>query len=142
MLRFLARTLLGGTVMYLSGLFLWERYYAVERFLPPQFVDNQLASEVSRDLAIVWADIAGALVLAVLLTMVISWRDRSSVVDGLKTGAMVGIMIWGGVDLALYANFEFFSAAALITDPVIESLKFAAAGAAMGLVGRDPEPRD
>jgi len=45
MLRFLARTLLGGTVMYLSGLFLWERYYAVERFLPPQFVDNQLASE-------------------------------------------------------------------------------------------------
>ena len=138
MLRFLARTLLGGTVIYISGLFLWERYYAVERWLPPAFIDNQLSTEVGREVAIIWADVGGALVFAALLTMIIGWRDGSSVGDGLKTGALVGLMVWVGVDLALYANFEFVTIASLVTDPVIECVKFAAAGAAMGFIGREP----
>ena len=139
MLRFLTRTLLGGPIMYFSGLLLWSGYHTIEKRLPRQFIDNQLASEFPRDEVIVWADISGALVLAALLTMLIGWRGCASAGDGLKTGAVVGLMVWVGVDLTLYANFELVTVAALLTDPLIESAKFAAAGAAIALVGREPE---
>lgn len=134
--RLLAGTVVGGVVMYLMGLLLWAMLFASVRWLPTSFFEGLMATEAGRSGAILWADIVGTATLAMLLTLVIGWTGSSTIVEGLKTGALVNFMVWLGVDLILYANLTIVELNGIMVDPVLELVRGGVAGAAIALVSR------
>jgi hypothetical protein len=65
--------------------------------------------------------------------LAIGWSGDGSVAAATKTGALVGLLMWLGADLVLYAVFEHASLTGALADAVLSSVPAAAAGAAIGL---------
>ena len=103
-------------------------------WLPESFFEGQMATQAGRSGAIFWADIVGTATLAMLVTLVIGWRGSSTIVEGLKTGALVNFMVWLGVDLILYANLTIVELNGIMVDSVLELVRGGVAGAAIALV--------
>jgi len=91
-------------------------------------------SGISREMPIIWAATLGHLSLATLLTLAIVKTDSVSLVRGLKVGALVGFLIWFGTDFIHYAATYRFNLTVTILDPLLETIRFGASGAMIGLV--------
>ncbi len=81
-----------------------------------------------------WAQILGTLALAALYTLVIQWRGASTIMDGIKTGALVGFLVWFGVDFILVSVQNVNSLTGAIVDPILELVRVGITGAAIGVV--------
>ena len=72
---------------------------------------------------------------AALVTMTIEARSgATSVVDGLKTGAIVGFLLWGTADFIFFANFNLSNLNATIADMVLEAVRAGVGGAVIAVV--------
>jgi hypothetical protein len=127
--RLLTGTVVGGIVAYVLGYLFWG-------VLLVNFFEGQMGSAtgLTREAPILWAEVVGTLVLMMLVTLVIGWRGGASMMDGLKTGALVGFLVWLGADLIIYANFNFWTLTGTLTDSVVEIFRTGIAGAAIGAV--------
>ena len=127
--RLLTGTVVGGVVAVVVGFLLWGVLLA-------GFFEGQMGSAtgLTREAPIWWADVVGTLSIAMLVTLAIGWTGGSSMMDGLKTGALVGFLFWLGADLILYAHFNFSTLTGALADPVVELIHWGIAGAAIGVV--------
>jgi len=64
--------------------------------------------------------------------------DRSfslTVAEGFKTGAIVGLLLWGGVDFIFYGYFNFSDLIGTLADPALEIVRFGVTGVVITAVG-------
>ena len=109
--------------------------YVIWGVLLASFFEGQMSSaDLPREAPVLWAGIVGTLANAMLVTLAIGWTGGSSMMDGLKTGALVGFLMWLAADLIIYANFDFSMLTGALADSVAELVHWAVAGAAIGAV--------
>jgi hypothetical protein len=76
---------------------------------------------VAKDPQVIWAIALGTLSYAALLTLAIGTRAGSAmIVDGLKIGAIMGFMMWFGVDFIHYGIGNVSNLTATIADSLLE----------------------
>ena len=132
--RLLIGSIAGGVVMYIVGNVFWGMIFA--DFFADFFADNAGSAEgVPRETVIIWAAALGNLFYAALVTMTIEARSgATSVVDGLKAGAIVGFLVWGTADFIFYGNFNLSNLNATIADIVLEAVRGGIGGAVVAVV--------
>jgi hypothetical protein len=122
--RLLIGTLVGGITLFLLGRLFWGFLFA------DFFTANAgSATGVGRDAVLLWASILGIMSISCLVTLALGWSGASSLLDGLKTGAIVGFLVWFGVNLIFYANFNLSNLTGALVDPVLELIRTGIAGA-------------
>ncbi len=98
------------------------------------------ATGVEREAFRFWALGLGQLVTGGLLTLLLGWKGVSTLGEGLKAGAIVGLLFGLGIDLTLYGVTNIFNMTATLVDPILSMLLFACAGAVIGVVlGREDQ---
>jgi len=130
--RLLIGTIVGGITLYLLGRLLWGVLFA------DFFAANTgSATGVNRETVLLWASALGIMSMACLVTLALHWSGASSVFQGFKTGAIVGFLVWFGVNLIFYANFNLSNLSAAMVDPILELVRTGIAGAVIaGVLGK------
>jgi hypothetical protein len=130
MKRLLIGSIAGGVALYILGYVFWGTLFA------DFFAANAGSAEgVPRETEILWASGLGTLLYAVLVTMTIEARSgTTSVVDGLKAGAIVGFLVWGTADFIFYGNFNLSNLNATIADIALETVRAGVGGAVIAVV--------
>jgi hypothetical protein len=105
-MKILKGTVFGGILYFLLG---WLVYgILLMDFFSANM--NQCANKPMGDM-IWWAMIVSNLVIALLLTIILKWAGAKGLVDGLKIGALFGILLTLSYDLSfwsmttMYKNF-------------------------------------
>lgn len=75
---------------------------------------------VKRDL-VLWALGVSALAFGFLITTVVQWSGARNGAAGLRIGAIVGLLLWGGVNFGLYASSNNFSLVGTLADLICSS---------------------
>ena len=132
--RFLTGTVVGGVVLFVLGWLFWMVLFA-------GFFEGVAGSVTGavKEPPVMWAFILGTLILAALYTLVIRWRGDSTVMDGLKTGALVGFLLWFGVDIILFSVWNITTLTSAIADSILELVRTGIAGAAIVAVAGKKE---
>ncbi len=90
---------------------------------------------------------AGSISYAALLTLAIGTRgDSVTIVDGIKTAAIVGFLLWFTVDFIFYGNFNMSNLTLAVVDPLLELVRAGIGGAVIAAVfgkisGAQEEPQ-
>ncbi|HSO33632.1 MAG TPA: hypothetical protein VLT33_13960 [Labilithrix sp.] len=69
-----------------------------------------------------WALVASALALGFFITVVVRWSGAKGAVSGLKSGAVMGLLYWAGINFGLYASSHNFSLPSTLADLVCSAL--------------------
>ena len=123
-------SVVGTIVLYLLGMLIWEVLFT-------DFFEAQAGSAEGlwREAPIVWAMVVGTLLFAVLLTLGLeSGSGSKSIVDGLKVGFVVGLLLWGTADLILYGLTNMNTLTGAIADAVLEGIRAGITGGVIALV--------
>ena len=128
--RFALATVVGGITLFVLGFLI----YGV--LLMDFFAANTgSATGALREVPLFWSLGLGELALAALLTLAIGgWARKASAADGLKTGAVVGLLLSLAVGLTFYGVTNMSNLTATLTDIVVGTVRLALAGAAIGAV--------
>lgn len=128
--RLIIGSITGLVVLYVVGYVIWEM------LLVDFFAANAGSAQgVAREEQILWAVLVGTLCYATLLTMTIEARSgATSLVDGAKAGAVVGLLLWGTVDFLFYGYFNLNNLTGAIADIVLEGVRGGIGGAVIALV--------
>ena len=128
--RFVIGTLVGGITMYLVGYLIWGLAFA-EFFA----ANVGSATGVARESSLVWAVVLGTLSLGALVTLAVgSQAGGLTILNGLKVGAIVGFLVWFGVDFMHYGVRNIFNLTATIVDPMLEIVRTGIGGAVIAAV--------
>ena len=120
-------TVVGSIVMFGATYLIWNiafDYYAVA-------IE---AAGVAREPQLLWVAALSNVPFAALVTLVIERGGSSTIGGGVKIGAMVGFLVWGGVALVHYADMTIFDLTATILDPLLSSVHFGVGGGAIAAV--------
>ncbi len=128
--RLVIGTLAGGITMYFVGNLIWGMAFA------DFFAANRgSATGVAREAGLVWAVALGTLSLAALVTLAVGSRGASSTIGGgFKIGAIVGFLVWFGVDFIHYGITNVDNLTATIVDPLLEIVRTGVVGAVIAAV--------
>ena len=121
--------LVGTVVLWLVGRLIWMVAFA-------NFFSANLggATGFVREDPMMWPVILGHIAIATLVTFAVVWSGSYSMGEGFKIGAIVGFLLWFGVDFILYGNFDTRTLWATIVDPFLELIRTGIGGAVIGVV--------
>ena len=123
----LIAALLGGLTLFVLG-------YIVYGLLLADF----FASSVDRAEPLILYIGLGELVFGYLIVWVFSQTDTSTAADGAKAGAILGLLLFLGLNLIMYGVFEMAELSTNLVDVLVGTVRFGAAGAVVGwYLGRD-----
>ncbi len=127
--RYTLAVLAGSVVMLLVGSILYGVLFA------GLFREGAIAGAgvMKQSPDFLWI-IVGQLAFAVLLTLIISWRNATSIAAGMWTGAIVGFLMAIGYDFAQYGTTNLWTLTATLVDPFISAVLVGAGGGVMGFV--------
>ena len=92
------------------------------------------AAGVALESQLLWATVLAHDLAAALVTLTIERGGPSTIGAGVKIGAIVGFLVWSGVDLAFYANTTIFDLTAIILDPLLAGVHFGSGGGVIAAV--------
>lgn len=120
----------GLVAVYIVGVVFWQLVFA------DFFAANAGSAEgVNRETPIIWAVGLGSLFYAALVTLMLEARGgTASIVDGIKGGALVGLLLWGTSDFILFGYMNLSNLTATIADTVLEAVRGGIAGGAIAAV--------
>jgi uncharacterized membrane protein len=95
--------------------------------------NNAAAANFSRDVNLQWSIGLGNLALGALLAFCIASR-AATIAGGLAMGAVIGFLVWFGVDFTLYGYETRWNLMLTIVDPLLAAIQFAVAGAVVAAV--------
>ncbi len=133
--RFVAGTLVGGVVLYVVGYLIFTvafgRFYAA---------NAGSATGVDRSAELTWAVALGSFAYAALVVYARGNRGGSRLIgEGIKTGAIVGFLLWFTADFTLYGLTNIANLTRTIVDPLLEIVHGGIGGFFIALVlGRMP----
>ncbi|MDZ7635064.1 MAG: hypothetical protein U5L72_11825 [Bacteroidales bacterium] len=123
-MKILRGTVFGGIAYFLLGWLVWG-------ILLMDFFSANMNQCVSRpmDEMIWWAIILSNLVMALLLTLVLHWAKAKSIIDGLKYGALFGLLFGSGIGLSYWSmSTMYLNAGAMVTDILVSTVVMAIMG--------------
>jgi len=125
-MKILRGTVFGGITFFLLGWLVWG-------ILLAGVMTNLVDTSLNRpdDGMIWWAIILSNLVYALLLTLILKWYGAKGIFDGLKTGALIGVLYALAVDLGMYSMTTMIKN---ISGIVVDVLVYAVVTAVIGLV--------
>jgi len=123
--RFLIGTLVGGITLHVLGhlifILMFGAFYAA---------NQGSATGVDREVALQWALALGNLSLAALVTLAVAgWPGTITIGKGFKVGAIVGFLVWFGVDFIHYGILNVSNLARTLADPLLEIVHTGITGA-------------
>lgn len=128
--RLVIGTIVGGITLHVVGYLIFGLAFA-------QFFAANVGSAtgVAREPQLWWAVALGNLSLGTLMTLAVGTRAGSRAIgEGAKIGAIVGFLVWFGVDFILYGITNNSNLTATIADPLLEIVHGGTAGAAIAAV--------
>jgi hypothetical protein len=117
-------TLVGTVVLWLVGRLFWVILFA----------DFFARSSGTREDPMMWPVVLGHLAIAALVTFAVVWSGSFSLGEGFKVGAIVGFLLWFGVDFIHFGNLDIRTLWATIVDPFLELVRTGIGGAVIGVV--------
>ncbi len=128
--RLIIGTVVGGIALYILGYVIFELAFA------DFFAANAgSATGVWKDPQVMWAIAVGTLSYAALITLAIGTRAGSTtIVEGLKVGAIVGFLMWFGADLIIYGIWNVWNLTAAIVDSLLELVRGGIGGVVIAAV--------
>ncbi len=128
--RLIIGTVVGGIALYILGYVIFELAFA------DFFAANAgSATGVWKDPQVMWAIAVGTLSYAALITLAIGTRAGSTtIVEGLKVGAIVGFLMWFGADLIIYGIWNVGNLTAAIVDSLLELVRGGIGGVVIAAV--------
>ena len=126
--RLVIGTIVGAVMMRLVG-------YLIFDVAAAGFYAADAVAGTFRDAYLEWAIALGNLSLAALVTLGIESRAGApTLTTGLMTGAVIGFLVWFGVDFILYGITNVWGLASTIVDPFLSAINIGIAGAVVAAV--------
>jgi hypothetical protein len=125
-MKIIRGTVFGGIAFFFLGWLVWGILLAGVMAEMMNTSLNRPATDM-----VWWAIIASNLVLALLVTLSLKWYGAKSIVDGLKIGALVGVLY------ALTADLGMYSMTTMITDLmaiIVDAVAYIVVAGVTGLV--------
>jgi hypothetical protein len=123
-------TIVGGLVLTVLGYLVYGIIF-VDFFA----ANAGSASGVTREPFNFVALVLGQLAWGAVLTLILGWGSASSVGQGVKVGALAGLLFFLGIDLTLYATTNIQNLIASLVDAILAAVLFAVtAGAIVSVV--------
>lgn len=120
-MKILKGTLFGGIAYFLLG---WLVYgILMMDFSLANY--NQCMNRPEAEM-IWWAMIVSNLVYALFLTLILKWSGAKGLIDGLKTGALIGLLLSLTLDLSFYSMTTMFNSFGVIGVDIVASTFMAA----------------
>ncbi len=128
--RLIIGTVVGAITLYILGYVMFDLAFA------DFFAENAgSATGVSKDPQVIWAIALGTLSYAALITLAIGTRAGSTtIVEGLKVGAIVGFLMWFSADMIFYGIWNVENLTAATVDSLLELVRGAIGGAVIAAV--------
>jgi hypothetical protein len=128
--RLVIGTVAGGIALFILGYVIWNMLFT------DFFAANAgSATDVAKDPQVMWAIAVGTLSYAALITLAIETRAGSTtIVEGLKVGAIVGFLMWFGADMIIYGVWNLSNLTAAIADSLLELVRGGIGGAVIAAV--------
>ena len=120
-------TVVGGIAMFVVGYLIWN-------ILLDYWNGAFDAAGVAREPQLLWVSALSNVPFAALVTLVIERGGSSTIGGGVKIGAIVGFLVWAGVDLSFYANTTIFDLTTIILDPLLASVHHGIGGGVIAAV--------
>jgi len=132
-MKILRGTVFGGITYFLLGWLTWG--ILLMDFMSANM--NQCAART--DTMIWWAMIVSALAGTLLLTLILNWVKAKGVINGLRYGALFGVLYASVVDLSSWSMTTMFNNfGVLIVDILVSTIVFAIVGMVIVLTwGKD-----
>ena len=127
MKKMLIGTVAGGVAFLLLGSLIYE-------VILGGFYRANLGSAtgVSRELPIWWAMVVSQLALAAVVTYVFLHANVATASDGLRTGAIVGLLLGITMSFDLYSVTNWSNMTVAFVEPFVWAVRTALAGAVIG----------
>ena len=128
--RLATGTLVGGITLFAVGYLIFDLAFA------DFYAANAgSATGVDRDAQLVWAVALGSLSYAALITLAIgSQAGSSTMAAGVKSGAVVGFLLWFTVDFILYGITNTSNLTRTVVDPLLELVRAGIGGGVIAVV--------
>jgi hypothetical protein len=127
--RLLIGSVAGAVVANLYGFLVYDM--ALGSFFEGQA--TAAGAAVMRDQPVWWAVVLGSLLIAAMVTLVVDWSGSSSMGDGFKTGAIFGLLVFGGIDFLFVGFTDMTSMTGTISDIVVGSVQTGLVGLVIAL---------
>ncbi len=128
--RFIIGTVVGAITLYILGYVIFNLVFA-------EFYAANAGSAAGlvKDPQVIWAVALGTLSYAALLAFAIGTRAGSTtIVEGLKIGAIVGFLMWFGADFIFYGIFNISNLTLTFVDSLLELIRAGITGAVIATV--------
>jgi hypothetical protein len=127
MKKMLIGTVAGGVTFFLLG----GLVYAI---ILADFYEANLGSAtgVMRELPIIWAMVVSQLGMGAVVTWVFLHANVSTAFDGLKTGAILGLLLGIAISFDLYSVTNWSNSTVAFVEPLVWVVRTALAGGAIG----------
>jgi hypothetical protein len=133
--RFVAGTIVGGIVLFFVGnlifITLAGSFYAA---------NTGTATGVDRPEPLMWAIVLGNVAYAALICYAMGARNATGLIEGAKTGAIVGFLMWVAVDFIHFGLMNISNLTVTIVDPLLEIVHAGIGGAVIGLLVAKMKP--
>ncbi len=136
--RIVIGTIVGAITLQLAGYLIFE--VALSEF----YLENTgYATDAFRAGTVIWALVVANFSFSALITLcVINSAGALTIRRGFVTGAVVGFLVWLGIDFTTYAFTHLWSLTVVIVNPVMEAIHNGIAGAVIAVVlAKIPEER-
>ena len=120
-------TVVGGIAMFVIGYLIWN-------ILLDYWNGAFDAAGVAREAQLLWAVVLSNIAAAALITLAIERGGSSTIGGGVNIGAIVGFLVWSGVNLAFYADTTIFDLTTIILDSLLASVHYGIGGGAIAAV--------
>ena len=133
--RFVIGSIVGGVVLFLTG-------YVIFNIILASFFEANMGSAtgLARDPPFLWAIALGCLGYAILICYAMGARGALGLAGGMKTGAIVGFLLWLTADFISYGSTNATTLTAVLADVVAAFVHGGIGGAAIGLVVSKMKP--
>lgn len=116
-MKILRGTIFGGIAYFLLGWLVWG--ILLMNFFSANM--NQCAGRPPEEM-VWWAIIMSNLVLALLLTLILNWARAKSIIDGLKFGALFGLLFGSGIAFSYWSmSTMYLNAGAMVVDILVST---------------------
>ena len=129
MKRLAIGTIVGGVTYYVAGYLIFGVGLA-------DFYTANLGSATGlyRNAPLQWAVALGSLSLAALITLGVESRAAPTIAAGFIVGAVIGFLVWFGVDFIRYGNANAWNLTLTIVDPLLEVIRGGITGTVIAAV--------
>jgi len=93
------------------------------------------ATGVMRDSQLLWSVILGTAAYSALITLALgTQKDGTTIAGGARTGAVIGLLLWGTADFVLLGVMNVHTPLLAIVDTVLEAIRAGITGAVIAVV--------